>query len=92
MAKFGAIIRGLRMSHHLTLDQMAKKIGTHKGYICGIESGKVAPPSMKFIPKIAKLLGASVETLALHAYVEKAPKIIRETIVKALQEKGHDVA
>jgi len=75
----------------MTLDQVAKKIGTHKGYLCGIESGKVAPPSMKFIPKIAKLFDHPVETLALVAYVEKAPKIIRKTVVEALKDKGWQV-
>ena len=74
---FGELVRGLRQKRDLTLEKVAKAIQSHKGYVSGIERGKVAPPSMKFIQKMAKLFQFDVKTLAWFAYLEKAPKEIK---------------
>jgi transcriptional regulator with XRE-family HTH domain len=60
------------------LEAVAKKIGSHKGYVSGIENDKVNPPSIKIIKKFAKLFGQDARTLARIAWVDKAPEILRE--------------
>lgn len=70
---FGQTIKDARLMRHLTLDALAKKVGTHKGYISGIELGKVNAPSPKMIEKLGKVLGLGVPTLLVIAWIEKAP-------------------
>ena len=60
------------------MEMLAAKIGSHKGYVSGIESGKVNPPSVKVIKKYAKVLGEDVRHLVRVAWVDKAPELIRE--------------
>jgi transcriptional regulator with XRE-family HTH domain len=67
------------------MEALARKLGTHKGYISGIESGKVSPPSVKVIKKYAKVLGQDVKHLVRIAWVDKAPKIIREDAERFLE-------
>jgi transcriptional regulator with XRE-family HTH domain len=78
VSHFGDFARALRKERGLTLEVVARKIGTHKGYISGIETGKVNPPSVKIIKKYAKVLGQDVKHLVRIAWVDKAPEIIRE--------------
>ncbi len=80
MEKFGELLRRLRTEQGYTLDEVAQKIGTHKGYISGIETGSVNPPSVKFIRKIARLLRVEEKDLVMRAWVEKAPEVIREEV------------
>lgn len=82
---FGSTIKDARLMRHLTLDALAKKVGTHKGYISGIELGKVNPPSPKMIEKLGKVLGLGVPTLLLLAWIEKAPITI---LPEALMMRG----
>lgn len=62
----------------MTLEAVAKKLGSHKGYGSGIETDKVNPPSVKLIRKFAKIFGQDARTLARLAWVDKAPAILRE--------------
>lgn len=78
MSHFGDLVRKLRSEKGLTLDAVAKKIGSHKGYVSGIENDKVNPPSVKIIKKFAKLFGQDARILARLAWVDKAPEILRE--------------
>src|SRR6266850_1221443 len=50
---FGARVRFLRSAKGLTLEQVARTLGTQKGYVSGIETGHVRPPSPRFIAKFA---------------------------------------
>ena len=77
---FGEIIKKRRKEQGLTLERMAKKAGTHKGYISGMERGEVNPPSPKMTSKIAVALGIDPLSLMLQAYVDKAPKEIRNLV------------
>ena len=88
MGNFGDTTRRLRKEHGLTLEKVASQAGTHKSYLSGIENGKVNPPSPTFIKKIAKTLKTNEEQLVILAYIEKAPKMIREKVKKALTPKG----
>ena len=78
MSHFGDLVRQLRKEKHLTLEAVARKVGTNKGYVSGIENGKVNPPSVKMIQKFAKLFGQNVRILVRLAWVDKAPEIIKE--------------
>ena len=77
MSRFGDRVRKLRKEKALTLEMVAKKIGSHKGYVSGIENGKVNPPSVKIIKKYGKLFGQDVRMLVRLAWVDKAPEIIK---------------
>ena len=78
MSHFGDLVRKLRKEKGLTLEAVAKSIGSQKGYVSGIENGKVNPPSIKIIKKIAKVFGQDARALARLAWVDKAPAILRE--------------
>lgn len=78
MSHFGTLVKQLRQEKHLTLEAVAKKIGSHKGYVSGIENDKVNPPSVKIIVKYAKVFGQDPKALVRLAWVDKAPSIIRE--------------
>jgi transcriptional regulator with XRE-family HTH domain len=65
-------VRKLRKEKGLTQDGVAKKIGSHKGYVSGIENDKVNPPSIKVIKKYARLFGQDARTLPRLAWVDEA--------------------
>ena len=85
MSHFGDLVRKLRKEKGITLEAVAKKIGSHKGYVSGIENDKVNPPSVKIIKKYAKLFGQDARTLVRLAWVDKAPAILREDAEKFLE-------
>ena len=68
----------------MTLDQVAKKIGSHKGYVSGIENGKVNPPSVKFIRKFARLFASDEKEMVRIAWLDKAPKLIKDDVAQAV--------
>jgi len=78
LSHFGELVRKLRKEKGLTLEAVAKRIGSHKGYVSGIENDKVNPPSVKFIKKYAKIFGQDPRSLSRLAWVDKAPDILRE--------------
>ena len=85
MSHFGDLVRKLRKEKGITLEAVAKKIGSHKGYVSGIENDKVNPPSVKIIKKYAKLFGQDARALARLAWVDKAPEILSEDAEKFLE-------
>ncbi len=78
MSHFGDLVKKLRREKGLTLESVAKKLGSHKGYVSGIENDKVNPPSVKIIKKFAKLFGQDARALARLAWVDKAPEILKQ--------------
>jgi transcriptional regulator with XRE-family HTH domain len=78
VSNFGDLVKRLRKEKGMTLEAVARKIGSHKGYVSGIENGKVNPPSVKIIRKFARLFAQDERTLVRIAWVDKAPAIIRE--------------
>lgn len=84
MKTFGERLRSLRHASGLSLGQLGRKIHRGKGYLSGIENGKVNPPSPKVIRKLAEALSHDVKELMMVAYVEKAPKEIRKDLEEAL--------
>ncbi|MHC4607803.1 MAG: helix-turn-helix domain-containing protein [Planctomycetota bacterium] len=85
MSRFGALLKQLREDSGLTLQQVAGKVGTTKGYVSSIENGKVNPPSHKFIRKFARLFRHDEKEMTLLAYVDKAPAIIRQEVERLLE-------
>ena len=78
MSNFGDLVKRLRKERGMTLEQVARKIGSHKGYVSGIENDKVNPPSVKIIRKFAKLFSQDEKNLVRIAWADKAPAIIRD--------------
>lgn len=78
MSHFGVLVKRLRSEKGLTLEALARKLGSHKGYVSSIENGKVNPPSMKFIQKYARIIGGDLRKLIRLAWVDKAPHLIKE--------------
>jgi transcriptional regulator with XRE-family HTH domain len=91
VSHFGDLVKKLRKEEGLTLETVAKKIGSHKGYVSGIETDKVNPPSIKIIKKFAKLFGQDARALARLAWVDKAPEILREDAEEFLRWVGSKV-
>lgn len=91
LSHFGTLVKRLRQEKDLTLEAVAKKIGSHKGYVSGIENDKVNPPSVKIILRYAKLFGQDPKNLVRLAWVDKAPSIIRddaEGFLKWFESRG----
>jgi len=85
LSHFGELVKKLRKERQLTLEAVARKIGSHKGYVSGIENDKVNPPSVKMIKKYAKCFGQDPRGMVRIAWVDKAPEIIKEDAEKFLQ-------
>jgi transcriptional regulator with XRE-family HTH domain len=83
MNAFGKAIQEAKLAKGFTLDQLAKKVGTYKGYISGWCSGNVNPPSAKLVKKVAKVLELDEKRLLVLSFTEKAPKEIKEFLRKA---------
>src|SRR5439155_13529604 len=84
VSHFGDLVRKFRKEKGLTLEDVAEKIGSHKGYVSGIENDKVNPPSVKIIKKCARLFSQDERTLVRIAWADKAPAIIREDAQRVL--------
>lgn len=74
---FATTAKEARLAKGLTLEALADKIGTEKGYISGFENRKVNPPSPKIVKRMAKVLGLDETELLIYSFVPKAPKEIR---------------
>jgi len=83
MKTFGILLKKLRLKREWTLDDLAAKVGCRKGYLSGIESGALNPPSIKIVRRIAKIFRMDVRSLAWLAWREKAPKPIRDAVIRA---------
>ena len=78
VSHFGDLVKRLRKERGLTLEVVAKKLGSHKGYVSGIENGKVNPPSVKMLKKYARIFGSDPRSFVRLAWVDKAPELIKE--------------
>ena len=77
---FASVIRDARSSAGLTLESLAKLVGTEKGYLSGMERRKVNPPSPKITKKLARALSLDTEELLIYGFVEKAPREVRDVV------------
>lgn len=80
--RLGTILRHRRRRElDLPLNQVARKIGVGKGYLSGIELGRISPPSAKVLKKLARVLSLPSWDLQALAWAEKAPSDIRSDIL-----------
>ena len=80
---FGERLRELRTEKHLTLRQMAAKVGVGFTYLSRVETGRMAYgdfPSEALIGKLAAALKADLDELLLLA--EKIPEPIRKRVLQ----------
>ena len=77
MQRFGTILRRARLARGWTLDDVARRVRSHKGYISGMENRNVNPPSAALVLKLAQLYELDGTELLLHAIAEKAPTQVR---------------
>ncbi len=78
MDDFASVVKKARQDKRLTLESLALKLGSHKGYCSGIENRKVNPPSSKIVRKMAKIFGLDVKRLLILAEIEKIDREVRE--------------
>lgn len=81
---FGVLVRKSREQKGLTLAKVASKLKTHKGYISGIEWGKVNPPAAGLSARYAKLFGWDPVDLVELSEAVKAPKLLRPRIYRRM--------
>jgi ribosome-binding protein aMBF1 (putative translation factor) len=87
MREYGEVVARARGAKGLSQNELARKVGTRKGYIAGIENGLVNPPSVAFSNKLAKVLGLDPLDLLRRATVQKAPKVLRAELACLLFPK-----
>ncbi len=90
MSNFGVLLRRLRKEHGWSLNTVAKKVGTQKGYLSGIENGKVNPPSPKLLRKFARIFEQDESALLRMAWADKAPELIREETLRMMAQADWD--
>jgi len=71
--RFGQVLHEIRKHRDMTLERLAKRAGTSKGYMSGIENGKCNPPLAKITVLLCKVLRMTPDGLLLLSEVAKAP-------------------
>jgi len=74
MTSYGSAVHKARLEKRLTLEEVADRCWTHKGYISGIENGKVSPPSQRLTRRLARVLGLHTGRMLAAGWWEKRPK------------------
>jgi transcriptional regulator with XRE-family HTH domain len=87
--EFGKRLRDLRKQKGMTLETLAAKIGSSKGYLSGIENEKVNPPTEKFVRKLARIFGQDEVDFLKMAYLDKVPRSLQPEFNRML---GKDAA
>lgn len=76
---FGKRIRERRLAARMTLEALADRVKSVKGYLSSVENGKVSPPAPALVNAIANVLALRKDTMQLMAWLAKAPAAVRET-------------
>jgi transcriptional regulator with XRE-family HTH domain len=90
--EFGRRLRDLRKKKGMTLEALAARIGSSKGYLSGIENEKVNPPTEKFVRKIARIFGQDEVDFLKLAYLDKIPRALQPELRKALGQEAAPAA
>lgn len=56
-------LKELRKARRITQEELAKDAGVSQSYVCALENGKRANPSMPVLRRIAKRLGVSTSRI-----------------------------
>jgi transcriptional regulator with XRE-family HTH domain len=78
--RFSAWLSNKRLATAMTLEAVAKRIGSHKGYVSGIINEKVNPPSAKICARLGKLFRVHPGYVTYLAYRDKAPEAVQDRI------------
>lgn len=98
MKTFGQHVLDAKIKKNLTLEQVARSAGTHKGYVSGIINGVVNAPSAKILARLCRKLDLDHQTMLALAWWEKRPKALKtEAMVEVLgavliEEEGRAAA
>jgi transcriptional regulator with XRE-family HTH domain len=79
----GEVIHTARREKRLTLEDLAKLIGSTKSYLSSIELGKVGPPRPKLLKKMSEALGLDLGLLLAFRVAYQVPS---GTDMEALSE------
>lgn len=85
MRTFGSYLKILRKMKGFTLEVLAKKAGTNKSYLSGVENQQVAPPSPKVIRRLAEILEADKNLLISLSHAEKSPADVKDFFLEAVK-------
>lgn len=96
MNLLGKNIRRLRKERGLTLEDLAKAVGSSKGYIYQIEKQASLNPSFWKIQKIAKFFNVSLDSLCNETPLDKKAKhkacdTLAYLVAKAIEERHIDI-
>jgi len=83
--KFSEKLRSLRLAHNMTLEELARVVGTSKAYMWQLENKKHARPSAELLLKIAGHFDQSPEFLLDDKQDEPTQSQIELTFMKKFQ-------
>ncbi len=75
--RFGKLFKELRKKRGLTMETLAKLAKTSKGYLSGIEHGKVGTPAPDMAIAMVKALGANPTAFIALCDLEKLLPIVK---------------
>ena len=84
MKRFGHVVREARKAKGLTLEAVAQRLGSHRGYLSAIENSRFNPPRERTVLKLARILGLKPKPLLTRVMVERAPALIRKEMARLL--------
>lgn len=86
MKNYGQEVKAARLKKGKSLQTVADSCGTFKGYICGIESGSVNPPSEKMTRKLVRVLGLNLDRMLALALLQKRKNASLQGILNVCEE------
>jgi len=86
----GDKIRKLRKEKKLTLDELAKKTDTSKGYIWELENRDTRKPSAEKVMKIAEVLGVTTEFLFDDTKAEPDDNVLKAALFRNFEKLEKD--
>lgn len=87
MQRFGTRVREIRRDRRMTLEEVSRRAKIRRGYLSGIENGRVNPPSPRVVRGLARALQTDTKELLLMATVQKAPREIKDELARAVNGK-----
>lgn len=86
MLNFGQEIKAARLKKGWRLQDVAQRVGTFKGYVCGIETCTINPPSERMTRKFVRVLGLDIDRMLALIVLQKRKAASLEAIVNVAQE------
>ena len=86
----GDKIRQLRKEKDLTLEQLAEKTDSSKGYIWELENRETKKPSAEKLQKIAEVLGVTTVFLLDEGKANPDDEVMKQALFRKLDKMGED--